>query len=68
MGISKTQDDIHTGAILVYSMESLLNAKLQLWKAKAFGVHTCMYELNIDNMPPAWAGTRITFNWFRDNG
>ena len=68
MGISETQDDIHTGAVLVHSMASLRDAKLQLWKAKAFGAHTCMYELNINSMPAAWSGTRITFNWFRDNG
>jgi hypothetical protein len=68
LGVSWTQDNIHAGDVLLYKMSSLRGAKLELWKARTFGAHVCMYELDINSMPPAWAGTRLTFDWFRDSG
>lgn len=45
--------------------------KLEIWKAKAFGVHTHMYTVpdhgTTDPMIPA-AGKRMALSWVRDNG
>jgi hypothetical protein len=41
--------------------------KLEIWKAKLFGIHTGMYDLPLDPLA-RWGGSRFTFHWFKDNG
>ncbi len=46
--------------------DDLRGGRLEIQKAKAFGVHTGMYELFFDEMPHG-GGTRYTFHWHRDS-
>lgn len=46
-------------------VDALRGTRLELEKAKAFGVHTGMYALAFDEMPHG-GGTRFTFHWHRD--
>jgi hypothetical protein len=67
LGVSETQDNNHSGGIMLFPASSLPGMKLELWKAKLFGIHTGMYDLPLDPLE-RWGGTRFIFNWVRDNG
>lgn len=67
LGVSETQDDNHAGAIMVFPANELADKKLELWKAKLFGIHTGMYDLPLAPLG-RWGGTRFIFHWFKDNG
>lgn len=67
-GTSEVQDDVRSGAVLRFSVEDIRPHRLQVWKAKLFGVHTCMYELDLGEMPETFRGHRVVFGWFRDDG
>jgi hypothetical protein len=67
LGVSETQDDQHTGAVMVIPATELGDKKLQIWKAKFLGIHTGMYELDLAPLA-TFNGFRFTFHWFKDNG
>ncbi len=59
------QDQDHGPRWLRVRASALAGGRLEIEKAKAFGVHTGMYELRFDDMPHG-GGTRFTFHWHRD--
>jgi hypothetical protein len=60
------QDDDHGPRWMRVHVSHLAGGRLEIEKAKAFGVHTGMYELLFDAMPLG-GGTRYTFHWHRDS-
>ena len=66
LGVSEFQDDVREGAILRFNVGQILPHRLQFWKAKFLGIHTCMYELDLSSMPGGFGGNRVIFDWFRD--
>jgi hypothetical protein len=67
LGVSETQDNDHAGGIMLFPIASLSGMKLEIWKAKLFGIHTGMYDLPLDPLVN-WGGSRFIFHWFKDNG
>jgi hypothetical protein len=60
------QDADHGPRWMRVRVDQLAGGRLEIEKAKAFGVHTGMYELRFDEMPHG-GGTRFTFGWHRDS-
>jgi hypothetical protein len=60
------QDADHGARWMRLRVDALRGGRLELEKAKAFGVHTGMYSLPFDEMPHG-GGTRFTFHWHRDS-
>jgi hypothetical protein len=67
VGVSETQDNVHTGATILLDVANLADKKLELWKAKFLGVHTGMYDLDLSVLS-GFGGKRFTFLWLKDNG
>ncbi|MET7479625.1 hypothetical protein ABZT17_35410 [Streptomyces sp. NPDC005648] len=44
--------------------DSIEGGSIVLWKAKAFGIHTPMYELDVDDH---LKGRRLAFRWVADS-
>ncbi|HEU4767171.1 MAG TPA: hypothetical protein VFS77_07340, partial [Pyrinomonadaceae bacterium] len=61
-----TQDDDHGPKTMTLKVHDLRSGfMLSFEKAKAFGVHTPMYEFQVPN-PSSYGGQRIIFTWERD--
>jgi hypothetical protein len=65
IGLIAMQDADHGPRWMRVRFAALAGGRLEIEKAKAFGVHTGMYELLFDEMPHG-GGTRFTFGWHRD--
>jgi hypothetical protein len=65
IGMVAMQDANHGPTFLRIPTALLPGARLQLMKAKVFGVHTGMYELQLGDIASHDA-TRFTFTWMRD--
>ncbi|MDQ3677828.1 MAG: hypothetical protein M3401_13685 [Actinomycetota bacterium] len=59
------QDDDHGPRWFRLPLDQLRGGRLDIEKAKLFGVHTAMYTLRFDDMPDG-GGTRFTFGWHYD--
>jgi hypothetical protein len=62
MAVVKAKDGTKTASFIV-DIDKL--AKLELCKAKAFGVLTGMYEIRTDQLS-GMGGYRVTFTWVKD--
>jgi hypothetical protein len=62
------QDQDHGPRWMRIRTNALPGGRLELEKAKMFGVHTAMYRLLFDELPSDIRnGARITFGWHRDS-
>ena len=59
------QDNDHGPRWMRVHVDALPGGRLDIEKAKRFGVHTAMYSLAFDDMPHG-GGTRFSFDWRRD--
>ena len=62
-----TQDRTRRSAVISIEVSQLGGAALSLEKAKAFGAHTPMYVIHLDDRRDDLGGQRITFLWEKDN-
>ena len=66
IGLLETQDQSHGPITVTLSLRDFVpgQARLEFWKAKAFGVHTDMVHYTFD--PEPFAGQTLNFSWLTD--
>jgi len=62
-----TENRTHRSAVISVDVNQLGGTALSLEKAKAFGAHTPMYVIYLDDRRDDLGGQRITFLWEKDN-
>jgi len=66
IGLVETEDCSHgpSSVTLKIGEFNAGQARLEFWKAKAFGVHTDMIHYTFE--PEQFAGQRLNFSWLSD--